>query len=141
MEKITNKINGNIPLLTASAVLLSFLFYMVALFFIKGLGFGYDVTSHVASQEELVAQGVILTIGLIGEIAVNAVKLFFLHWKMMIVGGGIAFALLAVDLLLNKNPENSLCGKVQKISGYFLFLLLLAYLFIAFPRKSTVSGL
>ena len=86
MERMFNKLNGTIPSLTALTVLFGFLSYMVAYFFIKGLDVGYGVSSTVGEQQELVANGLLLSIGLVGEIALKAFWLAIKSWYMMGVG-------------------------------------------------------
>tara|TARA_R110001583_G_scaffold112917_6_gene263181 strand:- start:69575 stop:69877 length:303 start_codon:yes stop_codon:yes gene_type:complete len=97
MEKIFNKVNGFIPTLTALSVLFGFLSYMVAYFFIKGLDAGYGISSTVGSQQELVANGLLLSIGLVGKIALKAFWLAITSWYMMGVGILIGVAILIFE--------------------------------------------
>lgn len=141
MEKIFNKVNGFIPSLTALAVLFGFLSYMVAYFFIKGVGEGYGVSANIGTQQELIAQGLILSVGLIGKIAIQAFYSIIEQWHMLLVGAGIGICIVIFDVFIKKGADvGDLSEKAQTYSRYLVGLLIFIYIFIAFPLAAYNKG-
>ena len=141
MEKIFNKVNGFIPSLTALAVLFSFLSYMVAYFFIKGVGEGYGVSANIGTQQEIIARGLILSVGLIDEIAIQAFYSIIEQWHMILVGAGIGICIVIFDVFIKKGAAvGDLSEKAQTYSRYLVGLLIFIYIFIAFPLAAYNKG-
>jgi len=141
MEKIFNKVNGFIPSLTALFVLFSFLFYMVAYFFIKGVDEGYGVSTNIGAQQELIAQGLIIFLGLIGEIAIQAFLSIIEQWYVLLISAGIGICIGIFDLLRNKRlVSGGLSEKVKIYSMCLVGLLIFIYIFIAFPLAAYHKG-
>lgn len=141
MEKIFNKVNGFIPSLTALAVLFGFLSYMVAYFFIKGVGEGYGVSANIGTQQELIAQGLILSVGLIDEIAIQAFCSVIEQWHMLLVGAGIGICIVMFDVFIKKGAAvGDLSEKAQTYSRYLVGVLIFIYIFIAFPLAAYNKG-
>ncbi|PKG38930.1 hypothetical protein [Psychromonas sp. Urea-02u-13] len=140
MEKILNKVNGFIPTLTALVVLFGFLFYMVAYFFIKGLDVGYGVSSIVGSQQELVANGLILSIGLVGEIAVQAFWSIITNWYFIIIGLLGGGGMLLFDIFIKKDSHITFSLSIEKYTKYLSSFLIIIYIFISFPLTAFEKG-
>lgn len=140
MEERLKKINGFIPALTACVVLIAFLFYMVAYFFIKGLDAGYGITSIVGSQEELVANGLLIFMGLIGEVAVEALWLLIGNWYFFFLGLLIATFIILFDRVVIKKPSESILVSIEQYPHYAIALLMVIFLFISCPLASFEKG-
>lgn len=140
MEKTFNKVNGFIPTLTGLAVLFGFLLYMVAYFFIKGLDVGYGVSSTVASQQELVANGLLLSVGLMGEIALKAFWLMIASWYMMGVGILLGVTIIIFERFFKKEASDSISSAASKYSMYLVIFLMFVYVFITFPLAAYEKG-
>lgn len=144
MEDKLKRINGFIPLLTASVVLCAFLFYMVAYFFIKGLDSGYGITSTIGSQEELIATGLILLMSFIDEIIFKALLTLFSSWKVYIVSfiSGLVIGVIIVlfEKKTNKKLKSSLFPSPKQYLGYVSIILIVLYLFISCPITALNKG-
>lgn len=140
MEDKLKKINGFIPALTAFVVLIAFLFYMVAYFFIKGLDTGYGITSIVGSQEELVASGFLILTGLIDEIAIEAFWLLIGSWYFFFLGLLIAVFIIFFDKLFVKESSTSVFPSTQQYARYIIWLLIVLYIFITCPFTAFEKG-
>ena len=140
MEEKLKKINGFIPALTAFVVLIAFLFYMVAYFFIKGLDSGYGITSIVGSQEELVANGLLILMGLIGEIAIEAFWLILANWYFIFIGLFIGILFVLFDRIFVKKSSESILPSVEQYSHYIIAFLMVIYIFITCPLTAFEKG-
>ncbi|MFT6925865.1 MAG: hypothetical protein ACJAZP_001457 [Psychromonas sp.] len=141
MEKTLNKVNGFIPFLTALVVVFAFLFYMVAFFFFKGIDDGYGVSSVVGTEKELVATGLIILIGLVGPIALNAFWLAITNWHMIIVGLLIGTFIVLFDVFIEKKPAEGLTSVTEKYAKYAYVFLIFLYIFIGFPMAAYEKGM
>lgn len=140
MEEKLKKINGFIPALTAFVVLIAFLFYMVAYLFIKGLDSGYGITSIVGSQEELVANGLLILMGIIDEIVIEAFWLIIAHWYFMVFGLFIAVLFVLFDKIVFKKSSESILPSVEQYSHYAIAFLIVIYIFISCPLAAFEKG-
>lgn len=136
MEKIINKINGFLPTFTGLGLLLCFLFYMVGYYFSKGLDVGYGITTSLASQQEIVANGLLLSIGLIDEIVFNAFIQMLSVWYFVLIGFAIAILLVAYDFFRKKKVEESVSLIVKRWADNFVVFLLFVYVFLSLPLAS-----
>lgn len=144
MEEKLKKINGFIPALTAFVVLIAFLFYMVAYLFIKGLDSGYGITSIVGSQEELVANGLLLFMGLVGKIAIEAFSLLFSYWKIYLYAALGVLIIGAFLGLFEKYTANTIPTNIFRKPKLYLnsiaLVLTVIYIFIIFPLTAFEKG-
>lgn len=117
---------------------------MVAYFFIKGLDSGYSITSTIGSQEELVATGLILFMGFIDEILIEAFWKLLSYWKFYLLGGVIGLISAVFIVLFEKKTNKEVpLDKVSKLESYlqYLFvLLIIIYLFLSCPITALNKG-
>jgi len=140
MEEKLKKINGFIPALTAFVVLITFLFYMIAYLFLKGLDSGYGITSIVGSQEELVVNGLLLFMGFIDEIAIEAFWSVISHWYFIIFGLFIGVLFVLFDKIVVKKSSESILPSVEQYSHYTVTFLIVIYIFISCPLTAYEKG-
>jgi hypothetical protein len=134
MEKIFNKVNGFIPTLTVVAILFGFLSYMVAYFFLKGLDVGYGVSSIVGGQQKLVATGLLLSIGLVGKIALKAFWSVITLWYMIGFGILLGASILIFEHFFKKEESDSISSAASKYSMYLVIFLMFVYFFGYVPE-------
>ena len=113
---------------------------MVAYFFIKGVDSGYGITSVVGSQEELVANGFLILMGLIDEIALGSFGLLFSYWKIYLICLLIGVIIILFEKFTNNRIPTNIERKSKRYLSYAGIVLAILYIFITCPLTAFEKG-